>query len=298
MKVTKQKINKLSERTGVSEAVATDALERADGDLLDAVILLEKEGKLSAEPLKNGTSYSSSSSVPTVYEENTDFIMKDPVSDTSGSDADMSSTSQNSTGKTTGTDSQASPKPEDFVGGPPPGGYYNQQNPGGNGANTFGGPPPGGYYNQQSAGPNNSYNQNASGGNYNSQSTYGYNYSSGGPANGGGAQNWSNGNNQQQQYYYDQRTGTYKYRDESTQFEDGAAKFGKALLSILRGTVVNHFEIWYKGGRLFHFPVLLFVLLFVPWIFWVSLITLVIGLACGWRYSFSGPHLGRKDGNE
>ena len=273
MKVTKQKINKLSDRAGVSEEVAIDALERADGDLLDAVILLEKEGKLGSAPEKNGTSWSSSSSVPAVYDENTDFIMKDSPSDSAGDGA-----SQEAQSKAAEPDPQpqSQPKPEDFVGGPPPGGYYGQQNTGGN-----------------------AYGSNAYGSEYNSQSSYGYNNNSAsGTASSGGAQNGPNGNYNQQQYYYDQKTGTYKYRDESTQFEDGAMRFGRALLSILRGTVVNHFEIWYKGGRLFHFPIILFILLFVPWIFWVSLVTLVIGLACGWRYRFSGPHLGRKDGNE
>lgn len=45
---TFEKVEKLVQKTGVSFEEAKDALERADGDLLDAMILLEREGKASA----------------------------------------------------------------------------------------------------------------------------------------------------------------------------------------------------------------------------------------------------------
>ena len=55
MDITFEKVEKLMEKANVSYEEAKDALMRADGDLLDAVILLEKEGKISMGP---GGSYS------------------------------------------------------------------------------------------------------------------------------------------------------------------------------------------------------------------------------------------------
>ena len=43
-----EKVEKLVAKTGVTYAEAKSALERANGDLLDAMIILEKEGKTSA----------------------------------------------------------------------------------------------------------------------------------------------------------------------------------------------------------------------------------------------------------
>jgi hypothetical protein len=262
MKVTKQKIDRLADRAGVNEETAKEALERTDGDLLEAVILLEHEGKLGSARPENGTSWSTSSGVPAVIDVDTDFVIVDDA-DTSHPGAEKVTG-----GPVNGGAGPAGPKPEDFVGGPPPGGSYD-----------------------------NSY-------------SYRYEYrSDGGAGNAGGPQGRPGCKGQQQQYYYDKKTGEHRqqyyydkktgehhYRDESTAFEDGAKEFGRALLRILRGGVTNQFEVWYKDGLLFHFPVILFLLVFVPWIFWVTLVTLVIGLMAGWRYRFSGPHLGRKDG--
>ncbi|MDR0875526.1 MAG: hypothetical protein LBN12_04885 [Clostridiales Family XIII bacterium] len=293
MKVTKQKIDRLADRAGVSEDTAKDALERADGDLLEAVILLEQEGKLGSARPENGTTWSTSSGVPAVIDVDTDFVIVDE-GDTSESPAEEvpgDPVGDSGSGAYTGPEAganpapgaepgaaSASPGPQDFVGGPPPGGYYGQPNQrGGCGQQAPGGTP---------------------GGTPGGQASYGYEYQYGGGAgNAGGPQGRQGAGGRQQQYYYDKKTRSYKYRDESTAFEDGAKEFGKALVRILRGGVVNQFEVWYKGGLLFHFPVILFLLVFVPWIFWVTLVTLVIGLMAGWRYRFSGPHLGRKDGD-
>jgi hypothetical protein len=264
MKVTTQKINRLANRAGVSEETAKDALERADGDLLEAVILLEQEGKLGSARPENGTTWSTSSGVPAIIDVDTDFVI-----------VDEEGASDPGTGEVKSEPVNEAPRPEDFVGGPPPDGYGGQPNPGGNG-----------------------YGQQAPGGAFGQQTYNGYGYqNAGGAGNAGGPQGDPGMGGRQQQYYYDKKTGSYKYRDESTAFEDGAKEFGRALVRILRGGVVNQFEVWYKGGLLFHFPVILFLLLFVPWIFWVTLVTLVIGLMAGWRYRFSGPHLGRKDGD-
>jgi hypothetical protein len=340
MKVTTQKINRLADRAGVSEETAKDALDRADGDLLEAVILLEQEGKLGSARPENGTTWSTSSGVPAIIDVDPDFVLVDetdtsatdpasgefkdgPVNGSAGYDGPNAGTAgDGAAGR--GADQYAGqgagqngPRPEDFVGGPPPGGYYGQTNPGGNdaygqansggasgggygqanpGANGYGGAAGGGY-GQTNPGAN-GYGQQHAGGTYGQQGYNGYGYqNAGGAGNAGGPQGGPGAGGRQQQYYYDKKTGAYKYRDESTAFEDGAKSFGQALLNILRAAVVNQFEVWYKGGLLFHFPVILFVLLFVPWIFWVSLTAFLIGLGCGWRYKFSGPHLGRKDGD-
>ena len=44
-----EKVDKLRERANVSYEEAKDALERSNGDILDAMILLEREGKTRAE---------------------------------------------------------------------------------------------------------------------------------------------------------------------------------------------------------------------------------------------------------
>jgi hypothetical protein len=344
MKVTTQKINRLADRAGVSEETAKDALDRADGDLLEAVILLEQEGKLGSARPENGTTWSTSSGVPAIIDVDPDFVIVDET-DASATDPAPGEFKGGPVNGSAGYDGQnartagaqaagqgaasAGPRPEDFVGGPPPGGYYGQANPGGSGAygqpnpgaNGYGQPNPGanGYGQQNPSGasgggdgqPNagangyggqnpggNGYGQQNPGGAYGQQGYNGYGYqNAGGTGNAGGSQGGPGVGGRQQQYYYDKKTGAYKYRDESTAFEDGAKEFGRALVRILRGGVVNQFEVWYKGGLLFHFPVILFLLLFVPWIFWTTLVTLVIGLMAGWRYKFSGPHLGRKDGD-
>ncbi len=60
-----EKVEKLVEKTGVSYEEAKRALQKADGDLLDAMIILEKEGKAAAP--KHST-YS------TQYEDQTQYV--------------------------------------------------------------------------------------------------------------------------------------------------------------------------------------------------------------------------------
>jgi len=55
MSVTLEQVEKLREKASVSFEEAKDALERSDGDILDALILLEHEGKTAAP---QGGSYS------------------------------------------------------------------------------------------------------------------------------------------------------------------------------------------------------------------------------------------------
>lgn len=60
-----EKIEKLVEKTGISYGEAKRVLEQADGDLLDAMIILEREGKAQAPK---------SSTYSTQYEEQTQYV--------------------------------------------------------------------------------------------------------------------------------------------------------------------------------------------------------------------------------
>ena len=56
------KVDKLRERANVSYEEAKDALDRANGDILDAMILLEREGKTRREDSGSFTTNSSTES--------------------------------------------------------------------------------------------------------------------------------------------------------------------------------------------------------------------------------------------
>ena len=60
-----EKIEKLVEKTGISYGDAKRVLEQADGDLLDAIIILEREGKAKAPK---------SSTYSTQYEEQSQYV--------------------------------------------------------------------------------------------------------------------------------------------------------------------------------------------------------------------------------
>jgi len=187
MKVTIEKVDKLVDRADVGYEVAKDALERANGDLLDAVILLEREGRLGPGAGQSRTK---------VYT----------------TESGMSST----IGQSYGSLPQVRVEPN-FTAGK---------------TNT----------------------------------------------NQGGTQ--------------------HQYKDESAQFEDGAKKVLMWIGRLIRGGCVNYFEVWRKNERGLYFPVILFLFCLIPWVFWVFLAFLFIGLLCGCRYRFSGPHLGRDSVND
>lgn len=54
--ITIEQVEKLRKYTGVSYAQAKEALEATDGDILEAVILLEKQQKIQSEPTTNNSS--------------------------------------------------------------------------------------------------------------------------------------------------------------------------------------------------------------------------------------------------
>jgi len=191
MKVTIEKVDKLVERADVGYEVAKDALERANGDLLDAVILLEREGKLGPGAGHGRTK---------VY-------------------TTESGMSPSTIGQSYG-EIQTRVEPN-FTAGSSPGGQDGRQ--------------------------------------YGSQ---------------------------------------HQYKDESAQFEDGVKKFFMWLGRLIRGGCINYFEVWRRGERILYFPVILFLLCLVHWVFWVFLAFILIGLLCGCRYRFSGPHLGKESVND
>ena len=219
MKVTIEKVDKLVERADVSYEVAKEALEAANGDLLDAVILLEREGKLGPEAGQKRTKvYSTGSGMPPSV-----------IGQAYGGDGAL----------------QTRVEPNFTAGN-----AYGQQN--------------GGAYEQQG------------GGTFNQQ--------------GGG---WQAGNTGGQQ-----AAGPHQYKDESAQAEENVKRFFFWLGRVIRGGCINYFEVWRKNERILYFPVILFLLCFIPWVFWVFIAFLLIGLLCGCRYKFSGPHLGRDSENK
>ena len=228
MRVTIDKVEKLVERADVSYEAAKEALEAADGNMLDAVIALEKEGRLGPNAGKaKAAAYSTGTG-------------------TGGS----------AVGETYGAGSlpQVWVDPNFTMGGGEAGGAKK----GGKGSRGA--------------------------------------KSTGGSQEAGGA--YSQGQSYYQGQPYNQGGGRRAYKDESTAFEDGAMRFFRWVGRVFRASVLNFFEINRKGERIMAIPVLLFLFCLIRWVFWVVLILLIVGLCCGFRYSFSGPHLGRKDVND
>ena len=212
MKVTMAKVEKLMDRADVSYEVANEALEAADGSLLDAIIALEREGRFGPNAGVKTAVYATASNVPATV-----------------------------VGQAYGAGSVPKEKAEpNFTMGSGTG--KNRKSRKGREAD-----PAGGYENS------------------------GYHNYSGGPR---------------------------MYKDESTEFEENVKRFFRWLGRVIRAGVVNYFEICRRGERIVYFPVILFLFCLIPWVFWLTFALLLIGLFCGCRYRFSGPHLGRKSVND
>jgi len=232
MRITIEKVERLMDRADVGYEVAKEALEAADGDLLEAIIALEKDGKFGpnagrGKPASYTTSTTNVSGDPSSVGQSYGFAMLpqtqvEPNFVFSGGKAGKN----RKTGKAGKTE-----EPKTGAQGQ----TYSQ---------------PGGTYEQQ--------------GTYGQQSTYG------------------------------QPGGPYKYKDETTDFEDNMKRFGNFMARVFRASLTNYFEVWRKGERQFYFPVILFLFCLIPWVFWVALALIIIGLFAGCRYRFSGPHLGGK----
>jgi len=230
MKVTIEKVDKLVERADVSYEVAKEALESANGDLLDAVILLEREGRLGpmAGQKKTKVYTTDSGMLPSVI------------------------------GQAYGGDGPLQTRVEpNFIPGDNPGRQAGGQQAGGQQAGG-----------QQGGGQQGGWQQS-----------------------GGQQGGWQQAGGQQ-------GAGPHKYRDESAQGEENVKRFFFWLGRVIRGGCVNYFEVWRKGEKVLYFPVILFLFCFVHWVFWIFLIFLFVGLLCGCKYKFSGPHLGRDSVND
>jgi len=311
MKVTVEKVERLVDRADVSYETARNALEAANGDLIDAIIALEQEGKLGpnagrAKPASYttggampvaviGQSYEPGGAVQTQVDPN--FIAAGAAAAGGASagkagakgrggkkaaarSADPAPGSGNAPGSGTAGSGYGAYQGGAYQGGAYQGGPYQQ------GAYQ-GGTYQGGAY---QGGP---YQQGA----YQGGAYQGGTYQQGGAHQGGAYQ----GGPYQQGAYQGgayQQGGPHKYKDETGRFEENAKKFFSWLGRLIHGGVVNYFEVWRGGGRVLYFPVILFLFCLIPWVFWVTLALLFIGLLCSCRYRFSGPHLGRDSVND
>ena len=222
MKVTIAKVEKLMDRADVGYEVAKEALEAADGSLLDAIIALEQQGKFGPNAGAKAYVYSTGSNVPATV-----------------------------VGQSYGAGT--APHEQNFtMGGDTATGKNRKSKQGG----------------WQDAGSEHGYGNQS-----------GASYRTGHSA-------------------YNQAGGPRMYKDESTEAEENIKRFFRWLGRVFRASLVNYFEIWRRGERIASFPVILFLFCFIQWVFWVVLAILIIGLFCGCRYRFSGPHLGKKSVND
>ena len=94
---------------------------------------------------------------------------------------------------------------------------------------------------------------------------------------------------------YDQPGGPHRYEDETSDFEDGINRFFSWIGRAFRAGLNNYFEVWRSGGRVIYFPVILFLFCLIHWVFWVTVVFLIIGVCCRYSYRFSGPNLGKRN---
>lgn len=74
-------------------------------------------------------------------------------------------------------------------------------------------------------------------------------------------------------------------------------RFGKYCAKLIHRGNINTFEI-YKGSELkIALPVTVLALLLI-FVFWVTVPLIIVGLFCGFRYSFNGPDLGKQAVND
>ena len=66
----------------------------------------------------------------------------------------------------------------------------------------------------------------------------------------------------------------------------------QAFRDVLRRSISNQFEVWRADRLITSMPVLVLILLVVPF-FWCTLPLLIVGLFFGFHYRFRGPDLGK-----
>ena len=276
MKVTISKIERVMDRADVEYEVAKEALEAANGNLIDAIIALERDGKFGPNAGQGKTgAYSTAGASPNVIGESYGTTVPQTRVEpnfTLGQGAQGKAGKQAKAGKAgkagkTGKANQAGPRSD-----------YRQEN------GQQGGFQQGNY--QQGNGQQGGYQQGGYQGGYQQG-----NYQQGGYQQSGywqGAGGCGRGG----------RGGPHRYKDESTAFEDSVRRFARWIGRLVQAGLVNQFEIWRRGGRVMYFPVILFLFCLIPWVFWLALILLLIGLFCGCSYRFAGPNLGKKSVND
>lgn len=82
-----------------------------------------------------------------------------------------------------------------------------------------------------------------------------------------------------------------------TSFSELMGKLFKWAGKMIKKGNVNHFEVSKDGKKIISIPTTIFAV-FILFMFWVTLPVIVIGLFFGYRYSFSGPDLGKKNVND
>lgn len=78
--------------------------------------------------------------------------------------------------------------------------------------------------------------------------------------------------------------------------ESAWRRFCRFVKSLIRKGMDNHFVVEKEEKEVINIPVLLFVIIAAVF-FWISVILLLIGLFCGYRYSFRGKELGKENIN-
>jgi len=74
-------------------------------------------------------------------------------------------------------------------------------------------------------------------------------------------------------------------------------RFGRYCAKLIHRGNINTFEV-YKGNELkIALPVTVLALLLI-FVFWVTVPLIIVGLFCGFRYSFNGPDLGKQSVND
>ncbi len=86
-------------------------------------------------------------------------------------------------------------------------------------------------------------------------------------------------------------------RSDSGDFKRAAGSFWSWCKSVIDKGNRNSFEMYKNGECRLSIPVTLLVVLLIV-AFWVFVPLLIVGLFFGYRFSFSGPELGRDDVNE
>ena len=79
-------------------------------------------------------------------------------------------------------------------------------------------------------------------------------------------------------------------QDESD-FKSGMRRLGQFLRKLIQIGTANSFVVSRHGEEILSLPVTVLVVL-IPFLFWLMIILLVVGLFTDFRYSFRGPNLG------